>query len=598
MTLPHAEKPNLPVLSVRNLSIRFGVSKPVLQEVFFDIHHGETLALVGESGSGKTLSCRAIIQLLPKAAEVVSGQVIYRGGDAECDLLKLAGKPLRRLRGGCVSMIFQEPMRSLSPLHTIGNQVGEMLALHSELSKPARRQKVLETLARVGLSDAERAYKSYPFEMSGGMRQRAMIAMAIITEPEILIADEPTTALDVTTQATVLGLLKDLQKETGMAIVLVTHDLGVVANMADKIAVMESGQIVESGPIAPVLSAPKHSYTRKLIAAAPVIPEAVACKPEAAEPDYILTMRNVCKSFSLRASKPWQKATTITAMKEINLAVTRGKTLAVVGESGSGKTTCGRIALGAMQPDEGGEVHYCPRSGEMVELQHLDKRQRCAFQQKAQMVFQDPYSTLNPRMRVREALFEPMEIHKIGTPAEREARACEILGWVGLKPDMLDRYPHAFSGGQRQRLSIARALMMKPEFLVCDEPTSALDVSVQEQVLALLRDLQARLGLSYLFISHDLAVVASIADSVAVMRAGVIVEQGPVDQLFRNPLHPYTKALIAAHPEPDVHRPMDLNAVAKGAGSAAGWPEEFRLTEGKLPPLVTAEGSHLVRRFG
>jgi peptide/nickel transport system ATP-binding protein len=417
----------------------------------------------------------------------------------------------------------------------------------------------------------------------------------MVSKPDLLIADEPTTALDVTTQAQVLGLIKDLQAETGMAVILVTHDLGVVANMADKVVVMNKGRVMEAGSAQAVLGAPAHGYTRKLFAAAPVIPNVAEPARVVPQSDLILDIRNVTKSFTLRTGG-WRPPTVVTACRDVDLKLPRGKTLAVVGESGSGKTTCARIALGAISPDAGGEVLFAPRAGDTpLKVHSMTNAQRRCFQRDAQMVFQDPYSSLSPRMRVADALMEPAEIHGIGDRAERREKAVEMIRMVGLSPDMLPRYPHAFSGGQRQRLSIARALTLDPQLLVCDEPTSALDVSVQDQILGLLEDIRDRAGLSYLFISHDLAVVARIADEVAVMRAGVIVEQAPPDTLFYNPQHPYTRALIAAQPEPDISRPIDLDLVAKGAGNPEKWPEMFRFEGQSAPALRELEPGHMVR---
>jgi peptide/nickel transport system ATP-binding protein len=486
-------------------------------------------------------------------------------------------------------------MRSLSPLHRLGNQVAEVLHLHQRISGAEAKKRGLVQFERVGFPDPERAWNSYPFEMSGGMRQRAMIAMAMISKPDLLIADEPTTALDVTTQAQVLGLIKDLQRETGMAVILVTHDLGVVANMADKVVVMHKGRVMEAGSARDVLGAPAHGYTQKLFSAAPVIPQIAAPARPQNHDDLILEIRNVTKSFTLRAGG-WSAPQVITACRNVDLKLPRGKTLAVVGESGSGKTTCARVALGATLPDKGGEVLFTARSGDTpINVHNLTSAQRRHFQRNAQMVFQDPYSSLSPRMRVLDALTEPAEIHGIGTAAERRDKAAEMIRMVGLSPDMLPRFPHAFSGGQRQRLSIARALTLDPQLLVCDEPTSALDVSVQDQILSLLEEIRDRAGLSYLFISHDLAVVARIADEVAVMRAGVIVEQAAPDTLFYNPQHPYTRALIAAQPTPDISRPINLDLVAKGAGSPEDWPEMFRFEGQSAPALRQLEPGHMVR---
>jgi peptide/nickel transport system ATP-binding protein len=427
------------------------------------------------------------------------------------------------------------------------------------------------------------------------MRQRAMIAMAMVAKPELLIADEPTTALDVTTQAQVLGLIKDLQREIGMAVILVTHNLGVVANMAETVVVMNKGRVMEQGPAAAVLGSPAHGYTKKLFAAAPMIPEVAAPARALPHDDVILELRGVSKTYTMRASG-WKRPTIIPACYNVDLALQRGKTLAVVGESGSGKTTCARLALGAEPPDPGGEVLFrSSPDAEPIKIHDMSREERTAFQRQAQMVFQDPYSSLSPRMRVGEALTEPMEIHGLGTRESRREKAAEVLQWVGLDPSMLGRYPHAFSGGQRQRLSIARALTLDPSLLVCDEPTSALDVSVQDQILSLLEEIRDRAGLSYLFISHDLAVVARIADEVLVMRRGVVVEQAPPDTLFYNPRHPYTQALIAAQPEPDILRPIDLDLVSRGAGAPSAWPEEFRFEGDIAPALIELDPGHKVR---
>jgi peptide/nickel transport system ATP-binding protein len=584
-----------PLLDVQNLSIGFGSAPPVVAGVNFSVSPGETLAIVGESGSGKTLTCRSILRILPGTAQLRSGVVNFGTGASRADLLKLTERQIRDVRGNRISMIFQEPMRSLSPLHRIGNQVSEVLTLHRNMTSAEAKKDVLATFERVGFADPERAFRAYPFEMSGGMRQRAMIAMAIVAKPDLLIADEPTTALDVTTQAQVLGLMKALQRDTGMAMILVTHDLGVVANMADAVVVMNKGHVMESGPAAAVLAAPGHGYTQKLFAAAPMIPSVAKPAAPMVHDDPILELNNVSKTYTVRAGG-WRKQVKVHACKDVNLKVARGKTLAVVGESGSGKTTCARIALGAEMPDPGSEILFRATADTApLCINALSRADKVAFQRQAQMVFQDPYSSLSPRMRVEQALTEPMEIHGIGTRASRRDKAAEMLRWVGLNPDMLKRYPHAFSGGQRQRLSIARALTLDPVLLVCDEPTSALDVSVQEQILILLEHIRDSMGLSYLFISHDLAVVARIADEVAVMRQGVVVEQAPPATLFYNPRHPYTKALIAAQPEPDVNRPIDLAQVAHGAGSSASWPDMFRFEGVDAPDLVQVDPGHKVR---
>ena len=589
-------KVDQPLLQVRDLSISFGNSAPVVSDINFDVGRGETVALVGESGSGKTVTCRAVLRILPAAARILSGTVLLNSRDRQSELIGMSERKLRDIRGDRISMIFQEPMQSLSPLHRIGAQVSEVLCLHRGHRKSSARKTVLESFERVGFPNPERVYTCYPFELSGGMQQRAMIAMAMVAKPDLLIADEPTTALDVTTQAQILSLIKDLQSETGMSVILVTHDLGVVANTADRVVVMRIGRIMEAGSVAEILDHPEHAYTQKLINAAPAIPE--EAEPSAARfvEDPILQLENISKSFDLRGGSVFKKGEIVRAVRGVDITVARGKTFAVVGESGSGKSTCARIALGATAPDKGGVIRFWPEKGKSpVEVQSLDPTAKRAFQRQAQMVFQDPYGSLSPRMQVIDILTEPLEIHEVGTRRERKERAIELLEQVDLDPGMLRRFPHAFSGGQRQRLSIARALALKPKLLVCDEPTSALDLSVQMQVLELLEDIRERLGLSYLFISHDLAVVSRIADEVAVMRSGQIVEQAAPDVLFTVPKHPYTKALVAACLEPSMQRTIDLEAVALGAGDPETWPEQFAFHGADVPPLVAAEPGHLVR---
>ena len=584
------------LLSVRDLSIGFGAGAVVVQDVNFDVKPGQTLALVGESGSGKTITCRAVLRILPRTAQIRSGAITLNDSRGSANLTEIGEKQMRGIRGNRVSMIFQEPMRSLSPLHKIGNQVSEVLWLHRGASQAQARKEVLSQFERVGFPDPVRAYNSYPFELSGGMRQRAMIAMAMVSKPELLIADEPTTALDVTTQAQVLGLIKELQRETGMALILVTHDLGVVANMAEQVVVMHKGRVMEAGPAAPILNEPAHPYTQQLFDAAPVIPDQDAVGIPMPDEDLIVQMTGVSKTYTMRSSKGWNADKLIHACRGVDMNLARGRTLAIVGESGSGKTTVARIALGAELPDPGGEVLFRASADAVpITVHQMTRAERTAFQRKAQMVFQDPYSSLSPRMRIQDAMTEPLEIHNLGTTSEQRDKAAEMLQRVGLNTDMLKRYPHAFSGGQRQRLSIARAMMLDPALIVCDEPTSALDVSVQDQILTLLEDLQDSLILSYLFISHDLAVVARIADEVAVMRQGLVVEQAPPETLFYNPRHPYTKALIAAQPEPDINRPIDLKLVALGAGSPDSWGDAFRFSVSVIPSLVEMEPGHKVR---
>ena len=586
------------LLEVRDLTVTFGEGRyavEVVSDVSFALRRGETLSIVGESGSGKTLTGKALLRILPKGARVVAGQAILHGRDGtSLDLMALDGAELRAVRGGRVSMIFQEPMSSLSPLHTVGAQTIEAVHLHTPLRGAEAEARCLEIFAQVGFPDPRRAFGAYPFELSGGLRQRAMIAMAMVSRPDLLIADEPTTALDVTTQAQVLDLIKRLQAETGLSVILVTHDLGVVANMADRVVVMRRGKVVEAGPTAAILTRPGHGYTRALIAAAPEIPVQTEGDLGAPE-DPIFWARALSKTYPGRRRNFGAPDPEVAAVRDVELIVGRGETLAVVGESGSGKTTVAKMMLRAEEPDPGAEVGFRGADGETLDVLALRGEALKAFRARVQIVFQDPYASLSPRMTVRDILTEPLHVHSRGNWTDQRARAAELMTRVGLSPDHLGRYPHAFSGGQRQRISIARALALQPELLVCDEPTSALDVSVQKQVLDLLKQLQDELNLSYLFISHDLTVVADLADRVAVMRAGRIVEQGPAAALFGDPRHPYTRALIAASPEPDLSRRLDLAAVARGAGAPDSWPEPYGYSGDRAPGLLEVAPGHFVR---
>ncbi|MEM8742365.1 MAG: ABC transporter ATP-binding protein [Pseudomonadota bacterium] len=588
-----------PLLRVEGLAIAFGsgdAAQEVVHDVDFALRRGETLAIVGESGSGKTVTGKSLMRILPRPARITAGTAHLATSEARkpVDLFALSEREMRRIRGGRAAMIFQEPMSSLSALHTIGNQVAESLGLHKGLTGAAAKRACLDVFVEVGFPDPERAFAAYPFELSGGLRQRAMIAMAMVCKPDLLIADEPTTALDVTTQAMVLDLMKRLQAEHGMSMIMITHDLGVVANMADTVLVMKRGSVVESGPTRAVLTAPGHGYTRALIAAAPDIPDEMS-GPSDRVKDPILWARSLSKTFAGRTSFMGTTTPGVKAVRDVELAVGRGETVAVVGESGSGKSTVARLLLRAEDPDEGAEIGFCGADGQSFDVAKMDRTALKAFRRKVQIVFQDPFSSLSPRMSVLDILTEPLRVHGLGTWREQRDRAAELMSKVGLSSAHLGRFPHAFSGGQRQRICIARALALQPEMIVCDEPTSALDVSVQAQVLELLRDLRDEMGLSYLFISHDLTVVAEIADRVAVMRRGRIVETAPAAQLFANPRHPYTKALIAASPEPDLNHRLDLAAVARGAGQPSSWPDPFRYTGEDAPGLLEVEPGHFVR---
>ncbi|MEM1315853.1 MAG: ABC transporter ATP-binding protein [Pseudomonadota bacterium] len=586
------------LLDVRDLSIAFGrglLATPVVSDVSFSLRRGETLSLVGESGSGKTLTGKALLQILPKGARITGGSAVFHGRDGvEKDLLALSRSAIRDVRGGRVSMIFQEPMSSLSPLHTIGDQTAEVARLHNGLTGEAARLRCLEVFDQVGFPDAKRAWEAYPFELSGGLRQRAMIAMALVCKPDLMIADEPTTALDVTTQAQVLDLIKQLQAEMGLSVILVTHDLGVVANMADRVVVMRKGRVVETGSCHDILTRPGHGYTQALIAAAPEIPEDAALRIGAVE-DPIFWAADLSKTYEGRRSGFGAPPPAVKAVQNVRIAVGRRETMAVVGESGSGKSTIAKLMLRAEEPDDGATVGFRGADGRSVDVMALSGSALKEFRSKVQIVFQDPYASLSPRMAVMDILTEPLRVHGRGGDRDQRERAAELMRRVGLSPDHLGRFPHAFSGGQRQRISIARALALQPELLVCDEPTSALDVSVQAQVLDLLKELRDEMGLSYLFISHDLTVVADLADRVAVMRRGRIVEQGPASLLFNDPRHPYTQALIAASPEPDMDRRLDLAAVAAGAGTPETWPEPYRYEGDAAPDLLEVEPGHFVR---
>ena len=587
------------LLTVENLSIHFGPPEfalPVVDAVGFDLARGETLALVGESGSGKTLTAKALMGLLPKAARVASGaaRIALEGAGATTDLLHLRDSEMRRLRGAVISMIFQEPMSALSPLHTVGRQVAEVLRV-SGLDRGLNvKKRVLDLFEEVGFPDPGRAWAAYPFELSGGLRQRAVIAMAMIGEPDLVVADEPTTALDVTTQAMVLDLIRRLQCDRRMSMIMITHDLGVVANTADRVVVMRRGKIVEKGLARDVLTTPGHGYTKALVAAAPKASDAL--RPHApARDDGILTVRGLSKTWPGRSRAFGPDDPAVKAVTGFSMTLERGGTVAIVGESGSGKSTVAKLMLRAERPDEGAEIRFRGRDGVACDVAALRGRALTDFRRKAQMIFQDPYASLSPRMSIQDILTEPLRIHAKGSGAERRERAARLMRRVGLSPDHLARFPYAFSGGQRQRVAIARALALEPELVVCDEPTSALDVSVQAEVLDLLIELREDLGLSYVFISHDLAVVSKLADRVMVMRGGRIVEDGATESVFGDARHPYTRALMAASPEADMDRRLDLAAVAAGAGDPETWDEPFRFHADDAPDLREVAPGHYVR---
>ncbi|WP_333834796.1 ABC transporter ATP-binding protein [Rubrimonas sp.] len=544
------------VLDVRGLTTEFALrtgSLRAVDDVSFTLHRGRTLCVVGESGSGKSVTARSILQIVPAPGRVTAGTMALSpvgGPPVDLAVLDPRGEAIRRVRGATIAMIFQEPMSSLSPVHRIGSQIDEVLELHTSLDKPARRARIIELLGQVEIPEPEKAIDRFPFEYSGGMRQRAMIAMALAGEPEILIADEPTTALDVTTQAEILDLLKGLQRDRGMAVMFITHDMGVVAEIADDVCVMYRGKAVENGPVEQIFHAPRHPYTRMLIETARRLERPSPTKPvRPAGGAPILTVQGVSKQFNVRKGFFSRRKETVDAVRGASLTLYQGETLGIVGESGSGKTTLGRMAMCMIAPTAG-RIDYVGADGATMELTALDRAELRAAWREMRMIFQDPYASLNPRMTVEQIIGEPL--HNLGWPrAEIRARIEELLALVGLDPAVLERYPHAFSGGQRQRIGIARALAPRPRLIVADEATSALDVSLRAQVLDLLLDIQQRMSLSFLFVSHDISVIRYFCDRVAVMRQGEIVEIGSTAEVCVEPQHPYTRALLSAVPRPD-----------------------------------------------
>ena len=530
------QRSNAPLLSVRDLSVAFqveGGTSLAVDRVSFDLAKGETLALVGESGSGKSVTALSVVRLLPyPAASHPSGEILFDGQD----LLKASEKALRKVRGADISMVFQEPMTSLNPLHTIERQIGEILKVHRGWSNEKCRARTLELLAQVGIPEPESRLASFPHQLSGGQRQRVMIAMALANEPDLLIADEPTTALDVTVQAQILALLKELQGRLGMAMLFITHDLGVVRRIADRVCVMTGGRIVEAGQTERVFAAPEHAYTKKLLAAEPkgAPPAADAAAKPLVEVEDLKVWFPIKRGFLRRTTGH------VKAVDGVSLIVREGQTVGVVGESGSGKTTLGLAILRLISSK--GRIAWLGQAIDgfgFAEMRPLRKDM--------QIVFQDPYGSLSPRMSVLDIVAEGLGVQgRRLKPAEKRETVGRALADVGLDPAAMDRYPHEFSGGQRQRVAIARALALEPSFIVLDEPTSALDMSVQAQIVDLLRDVQARRKLSFLFISHDLKVVRALANEVVVMRHGKVVEQGPAAKVLAEPETDYTRALLAA----------------------------------------------------
>ena len=525
------------LLKVENLSVSFGHGDrefAAVRGISFSIERGETVALVGESGSGKSLTALSLLQLLPYP------NAWHPGGSILFDGQEILGAPesvLQKIRGNRIGMIFQEPMTSLNPLHTIGRQIGEVLFLHKNSDAQQVRARVIELLHLVALPDPEKRLNAYPHELSGGQRQRVMIAMALANDPALLIADEPTTALDVTIQAQILALLKDIQKRLGMSLLLITHDLGIVRKVADKVCVMQRGELVEQAPTARLFSAPQHPYTQMLLASEPK----GEAEPIPANAPEILRVENLKIHFPIKKGLFRKTYDYVRAVDDISFTLRAGETLGVVGESGSGKTTLGLGILRLIKAQ--GRVVFMGNTS-ILDLPRRDMR---ALRRQMQIVFQDPFGSLSPRLSAGDIVAEGLDINKLcATPAEREAKIIAALTEVGLDPETRDRYPHEFSGGQRQRLSIARAIILQPKFIVLDEPTSALDMSVQAQIVELLRDLQRRHGLGFLFISHDLRVIRALSHRVIVMKNGKSVEQGTARAIFANPQQAYTKTLLAA----------------------------------------------------
>ncbi|MEZ4864727.1 MAG: ABC transporter ATP-binding protein [Caldilineaceae bacterium] len=630
-----------PILSVRDLKVHFMLNEGTVRAVdgaSFEVHMGRTLGIVGESGCGKSVTTRALLQIVDPPGRIVDGSIFYQPANSH-QVLDLAtvdpeGAQMNAIRGGDIGLIFQEPMTSFSPVHTIGNQIMEAIRLHQDISKAAAREQAIEWLQRVHMPNAAQRMNEYPYQLSGGLRQRAMIAMALCCNPRILIADEPSTALDVTTQAQILDLLGELQAEHGMAIIFITHDLGVIAEIADDVAVMYLGRVVEEAPVEQIFHAPQHPYTRALLTSMPTIysqsrtrlpsiqgsiphplnrPSGCAFHPrcpsfmpgvcEQAEPDLIeltptqrvscflyeqpgkarqdrvvgasqieivaanghtapakerrgksgaplLEVKNLTKFFPIQKGFLRRVVGQVRAVDDISFTLNEGETLSLVGESGCGKTTTARCVLRAIDPTAG-EILLRAHTGKTVDLAQLTETQIRPLRRDMQMIFQDPFSSLNPRMTIFDVVGEPLLVNGVTSRRERQDRVEQLLKQVGLRPEYMDRFPHAFSGGQRQRIGIARALALNPRFIVADEAVSALDVSVQAQVLNLMLDLQDELGLTYLFVSHDLSVVNQISDRVVVMYVGKIAEVATPQQLFTAPKHPYTAALLASLPKAD-----------------------------------------------
>lgn len=553
-----------PLLKVSNLTIGFGSDEPAISDVSFELHRGETIGIVGESGSGKSLTSLAIMGLLPKNADIISGEISFQSDEKSVNLLELSETQMRSLRGKRIAMIFQEPMTSLNPSHTCGNQVAEMLITHEDISKTEARERVVKLFEEVLLPRPAEMYDSYPHQISGGQKQRVMIAMALSCQPDLIIADEPTTALDVTVQKQILVLLRELCEKRNTGLIFITHDLGVVAEVSNSVLVMYRGKVLEQGEVKDLFKNPKHPYTKALIACRPRLdasPERLPVVDDFLNPkahsDIVEGVKRSVKDGKKQAllqvkdlqvsyvsERDWlgKPKRFVNAVDNVSFDVFKGETLGLVGESGCGKSTLGRAVLRLIKP-QSGEILYNGK-----DISQLPEREIKPLRNAFQLIFQDPYSSLNPRLTVMQMLLEPMLVHKIGEKESREEAIKNIIEKVGLTEGALKKYPHEFSGGQRQRICIARALVLNPEFIVCDESVSALDVSVQAMVLNLLNDLKDEFGLTYIFISHDLSVVKYMSDRLIVMRAGKIEEMGDSEAIYRSPQSEYTRTLIDAIP--------------------------------------------------
>ena len=614
------------LIDVRNLHIDFklyGGSLSIIKGVSFSIVPGSTVALVGESGAGKSVISQAIMGLLPNVAEIKSGEILFNDPTTDEMPVDLAAldrnsPAYRNIRGGRISMIFQEPMTSLSPFHTIGDQISEALFLHRDISHTKGMELVVDMLRICGFPQPDQAIKRYPFELSGGLRQRAMIAMALVCRPALLIADEPTTALDVSVQAQILKLMKNLQDELGMAVLIITHDLGVVANIADEVVVLFHGEIMESGSVESIFQNPQHKYLNALLGAVPhfdmkpgerLVPLREIERIPVQTPDMeagftnesiaeqtqpILKINQLVKSFTTKKGGLFGLGATIEniAVDDVSFEIRPGESLGLVGESGCGKTTLSKIITRAMRADSG-EVLFT-RGSEITDITQADAHD-LSLSRSIGMVFQDPFGSLNPRMTVFDIIREPLIIHSIGDRESHKQHVEMMMRQVGLDPRFLNRYPHSFSGGQRQRISLARSLTLNPELLILDEPASALDVSIQAQILNLLKDMQKDFGLTYLFISHNLAVVDYIADRILVMCKGKIVEAAPREVLFRNPVHHYTKSLMSAVPYADLDRKLDFDNITQTeATNPALWPRPYAFAPGETMQMIDIGDDHFV----